>query len=118
MLVVIGEGVKNQGDIPCKGIGCRGNKHLWLLKVSRRFFLDFSIAFGRAWHRFILDKDGKISIQDRIDEGNPMTEGMKPLLTCDLWEHAYYLDYKNERKKYLEAFWKLINWEFFEENLR
>jgi Fe-Mn family superoxide dismutase len=48
---------------------------------------------------------------------NPMTDKHKPLLTCDVWEHAYYIDYRNARPKYLESFWKLVNWDFVEKNL-
>ncbi len=73
--------------------------------------------FGSGWTWLILNSDGKITIEDRIEEGNPMTDGKKPLLTCDVWEHAYYLDYKNERGKYLDGFWQLVNWEFLERNL-
>jgi superoxide dismutase len=52
------------------------------------------------------------------DAANPMTDHLKPLLTCDLWEHAYYIDYRNDRAKYLQAFWKQVHWDFVERNLR
>jgi len=48
--------------------------------------------------------------------GCPLTDGKKPLLTCDVWEHAYYIDYRNARAKYVETFWKIVNWDFVAKN--
>ena len=61
--------------------------------------------------------DGSLSIEQTQNAGNPITEGKKPLITCDVWEHAYYIDYRNARPKYIEAFWSLVNWSFLERNL-
>lgn len=52
-----------------------------------------------------------------ISRSFPLTEGKQPILTCDMWEHAYYVDYRNEKARYVEAFWKLVNWEFAANNL-
>ncbi len=71
-------------------------------------------ASGWAW----LVKDGdKVTIVDTHDAGCPLTQGKQPLLTCDVWEHAYYVDYRNARAKYVEAWWNLVNWDFANKNL-
>jgi Fe-Mn family superoxide dismutase len=72
--------------------------------------------FGSGWVWLVKTKEGGLAIETTTNAGNPMTSGQKPLLTCDVWEHAYYIDYRNARPKYLEAFWKSVNWEFVEQN--
>ena len=59
----------------------------------------------------MLGKDGKLSLLPTPNAGNPLKDGLKPLLVIDVWEHAYYIDYRNNRAAFIEAFWKLINWE-------
>lgn len=69
--------------------------------------------FGSSWTWLVKTADGSLDIVNTSNAGTPITEaGVTPLLTVDLWEHAYYIDYRNARPKYLEAFWKLVNWEF------
>ncbi|HTT96715.1 MAG TPA: superoxide dismutase [Rhizomicrobium sp.] len=73
--------------------------------------------FGSGW-AWLVSRDGKLSVEKTSNAENPMAEGINCLLTIDVWEHAYYLDYQNERPKYLEAvLTKLINWDFAGENL-
>ena len=60
--------------------------------------------------------DGSIEIVNTSNAGCPLTAGQTPLLTCDVWEHAYYIDFRNARPKYVETFWKLVNWDFVEAN--
>ena len=61
--------------------------------------------------------DGGLEIVNTSNAGNPMTDNRQPLLTCDVWEHAYYIDYRNARPKYVAAFWKLVNWRCVAQNL-
>ena len=74
-------------------------------------------TFGSGWAWLVQNSDGSLEIVSTIGAGNPMTDGKKPLLTCDVWEHAYYIDYRNARPTYLEHFWALVNWDFVEANL-
>jgi superoxide dismutase, Fe-Mn family len=73
--------------------------------------------FGSGWAWLVKTKQGKLEIIQKSNAGNPMTDGHTPILTCDVWEHAYYIDYRNARPKFLENFWSLVNWGFVEQNL-
>lgn len=70
--------------------------------------------FGSGWVWLLWNPRGSVELLQESNAGNPLRKGLAPLLSCDLWEHAYYLDYQNRRADYLEAFWKLINWEIIE----
>ena len=67
--------------------------------------------FGSGWVWLAADKDGKLVIIQEPNAGNPVTKGLKPLLTMDVWEHAYYIDYRNRRAAHLQALWQIINWD-------
>ena len=67
--------------------------------------------FGSGWVWLSADKDGKLVITQEPNAANPIQKGLKPLLTFDVWEHAYYLDYQNRRPDHLAALWQIINWE-------
>ena len=67
--------------------------------------------FGSGWVWLAADKDGKLVITQEPNAGNPVTKGLKPLLTMDVWEHAYYIDYRNRRAAHLQALWQIINWD-------
>ncbi len=87
-----------------------------------KFKEDFSNAainnFGSGWTWLVKDASGKLSIVSTSNAGTPITQDLEPILTCDVWEHAYYIDTRNARPAYLENFWKLVNWDFVASNLK
>ena len=72
--------------------------------------------FGSGWAWLVRDRGGKLAIEATGNADTPVRHGRTPLLTCDVWEHAYYIDYRNARPKYVESFWGLVNWAFVSEN--
>lgn len=68
-------------------------------------------TFGSGWAWLVQRPDGSLGLVSTANAATPLTGADRALLTCDVWEHAYYIDYRNARPKYLEAFWKLVNWE-------
>jgi Fe-Mn family superoxide dismutase len=81
-------------------------------------FSDKAVTlFGSGWAWLVKQPDGKLAIVQTSNAETPLTGDATPLLTCDVWEHAYYIDYRNARPKYLEAFWSLVNWDFVAANL-
>lgn len=84
---------------------------------QEQFSTAAATLFGSGWTWLVKDAGGKLAITTTGNAGNPMTEGLTPLLTCDVWEHAYYVDYRNARPAYVKAFWNLVNWEFVAANL-
>lgn len=73
-------------------------------------------TFGSGWGWLVKKADGSLAIVSTSNAGTPMTSGDKALLTCDVWEHAYYIDYRNLRPKYVETFWNIVNWDFVANN--
>ncbi len=86
-------------------------------KFKEEFTGKSITLFGSGWCWLVKNSDGSLSIEQTQNAGTPLTEGKTPLLTCDVWEHAYYIDYRNARPKYLESYWNLVNWSFLEANL-
>ena len=98
------------------------NDQLPILKAINRDFGSFeafkaefeqkgTTLFGSGWVWLAADKDGKLVITQEPNAGNPVTKGLKPLLTMDVWEHAYYIDYRNRRAAHLQSLWQIINWD-------
>jgi len=79
----------------------------------RKQFTDCCLAhFGSGWGWLVQRPDRSLAVETTANAATPLTGSSRALLTCDVWEHAYYLDHRNARAAYLEAFWKLVNWEF------
>ena len=76
-----------------------------------------AMLFGSGWVWLSADKDGKLVITQEANAANPIQKGLKPLLTFDVWEHAYYLDYQNRRPDHLAALWQIVDWEVVESRL-
>ena len=72
--------------------------------------------FGSGWTWLVKKPDGSVDIVNTSNAATPLTTADVPLLTCDVWEHAYYIDFRNARPKYLESFWNLVNWSFAAKN--
>lgn len=98
-----------------------------LAKAINEYFGSFSnfketftksavTLFGSGWTWLVKNSNGALEIINTSNAGNPLTEDKIPLLTCDVWEHAYYIDVRNARAKYVENFWHLVNWDFVAEN--
>lgn len=93
------------------------NKDFGDFKTFQDKFSKAAIAtFGSGWAWLVRKPDGHLEIVTTGNAGTPLTTPDKALLTCDVWEHAYYIDYRNQRPKYVEEFWKLVNWDFVNSN--
>ena len=84
---------------------------------KREFAESAATNFGSGWTWLVRSPQRELEIVNTSDAGTPHTDGKTPLLAIDVWEHAYYIDYRNARPKYIEAFWNLVNWSFLERNL-
>lgn len=81
-------------------------------EFKKKFSEEVMNHFGSGWVWLVRDAKNNLSIISTHDAGNPLTQRLEPLLTCDTWEHAFYIDYRNDKAKYVEAFWKIVNWDF------
>jgi Fe-Mn family superoxide dismutase len=70
--------------------------------------------FGSGWAWLVKNKDGALQIIQEPNAGNPLKKGLTPVMTCDVWEHAYYIDYRNRRPDYIKAFWEILDWEIIQ----
>jgi Fe-Mn family superoxide dismutase len=83
-------------------------------KFKEEFNNAAATQFGSGWAWLVVTADGKLEITKTANAGNPLRDGKKPLLTCDVWEHAYYLDVQNRRPDYVQNFWKVLDWKVIE----
>ncbi len=108
----------NGGGEPKGKLADLMNKAFGSFAQFKEQFTQVTIAtFGSGWGWLVQDKQGQLKIISTSNAGTPMTEGLQALLTCDVWEHAYYIDYRNLRPSYLNAFWQLVNWDFVSSQL-
>jgi len=107
----------NGGGEPTGALADAINKTFGSFAQFKEKFTQTSVTtFGSGWGWLVKNKDGSLALASTSNAGSPMTSGQKALLTCDVWEHAYYIDFRNARPKYLEAFWNLVNWDFVSKN--
>src|SRR6201999_660040 len=89
------------------------NKSFGSVSKFKELFSEAAVGlFGSGWAFLVQHRDGSLEITKEGNAGCPLTKEQTPLLTCDVWEHAYYIDYRNARPKYVETFWKVVNWSF------
>ena len=94
-------------------------KEFGSFEAFKEFFLDTAAGlFGSGWVWLSVDRFGNLILESHSNAGNPLTSGYTPLMTCDVWEHAYYIDYRNARADYLKKWWELINWDFVSKNFQ
>jgi superoxide dismutase, Fe-Mn family len=97
----------------------RVNRHFGGVEKLREEFNRAALAlFGSGWTWLVQHPDGTLAVVSTRNANTPLTGESTPLLACDVWEHAYYSDYQNDRARYLQAFWKLVNWDFVGAQLR
>lgn len=95
------------------------NKSFQSVEKFKELFSEASVKlFGSGWTWLVQDAEGNLSIKQTSNAGTPLTEGLNTLLTCDVWEHAYYLDYQNRRPDYVKNFWDIVNWEMVSSRMR
>lgn len=109
----------NGGGEPQGKVAEAINKYFGSFDSFKEKFTQTAITtFGSGWAWLVQDSAGELKIISTSNAGTPMTEGLTALLTCDVWEHAYYIDYRNARPDYVTAFWNLVNWDFVADNMK
>ncbi|WP_263322377.1 superoxide dismutase [Fe] [Endozoicomonas sp. Mp262] len=107
----------NGGGEPTADLADAINKAFGSFEAFQKKFTESAVNnFGSGWTWLVKNTDGSVEIVNTSNAATPLTTDQKPLMTCDVWEHAYYIDYRNVRPDYLAAFWKLVNWEFVAAN--
>jgi len=106
------------GGAPTGALGAAIDKKWGSFDAFKDAFSKSAVGnFGSGWTWLVKKADGSVDIANTSNAATPLTGADKPLMTCDVWEHAYYIDYRNARPKYVESFWNLVNWEFVAKNL-
>lgn len=106
-----------QGTIPASVEAALTKAFGSVEKFKEEFTAKAVGHFGSGWAWLVQDENQNLKIVTTVNAQNPLTDNLKPILVCDVWEHAYYIDVRNARPKFLENFWKLVNWDFVAQNL-
>jgi Fe-Mn family superoxide dismutase len=110
---------KNGGGEPRGEIGNAIKKTFGSFDAFQEQFNNAAkTRFGSGWAWLSLDKNGKLVVSSTANQDTPISQGMKPIMGLDVWEHAYYLKYQNKRPDYINAWWNVINWDFIEETYK
>lgn len=103
----------NGGGEPTGALADAINSKFGSYEKFKEAFSDCAVnTFGSGWAWLVKNSDGSVDLSSTSNANTPLSEGKTSLLTCDVWEHAYYIDYRNARPKYIEAFWNLVNWDY------
>lgn len=109
----------NGGGAPTGELAAAIDKAFGSFEEFKKQFSQKAITtFGSGWAWLVKNKDGSLALESTSNAGTPLTSGQVPLLTIDVWEHAYYVDYRNARPKYVEEFWNIVNWDFVAANFK
>jgi len=109
----------NGGGEPSGKLAEKIKRDFGSFEAFKEKFTETAInTFGSGWAWLVENPDGSLALASTSNAETPLTGEAVPLLTCDVWEHAYYVDYRNARPKYIEAFWNLVNWSFVESQLK
>ena len=105
------------GGAPTGALGEAINKKWSSFAAFKEGFSKLAVGnFGSGWTWLVRKADASVDIANTSNAATPLTGADKPLMTCDVWEHAYYIDYRNARPKYVESYWNLVNWGFVSKN--
>jgi Fe-Mn family superoxide dismutase len=105
------------GGAPKGALGEAINKKWGSFAAFKETFSKSAVGnFGSGWTWLVKKADASVDIANTSNAATPLTGADKPLMTCDVWEHAYYIDYRNARPKYVESYWNLVNWDFVSKN--
>ena len=105
------------GGAPTGALGDAINKKWGSFASFKEAFSKSAVGnFGSGWTWLVKKADASIDLANTSNAATPLVGAEKPLMTCDVWEHAYYIDYRNARPKYVESYWNLVNWDFVSKN--
>ena len=112
------KGMGRKITAPSKDLLALFNRDFGSFDAFKEIFLETATGlFGSGWVWLSIDSSGTLVLESFSNAGNPLLTGHTPLMTCDVWEHAYYIDYRNARAEYLNKWWGLIDWDFVSKNL-